>query len=686
MKRYLIFLILPLALTARPQGAEERKAKLEAILRTQNLRTPHDGKLIRYLTDPDSVVRARATFAYGSIQDTSVMGLLVTNLTEGDPRTEYNAAFAIGQTAPLLSKRSRSVLEHDLVWARLDRTSAADRLIEELGKFASQEGLNDLILRFGTDFPLEHRQALVRSIGRSAIRGVITGEAVSYLLRFIRSPESAPWEVVYALQRIGNHELIRNDLDEVVLLYRNTDPYARMYLASLLGKIKDDRVSVEPLLKLADFDADWRVRVNALKALGNLDLKTHDEIVESFRRAFSSENMYLALTALSAFGGSALKEESGSAKTKETFALLRRMAANKNNNYLWQLQAEAALALAKLCGRSVLESVRPTPAHIRLLVARRLEAVGETGAAEAAGIFKEYLRGDEPALYRAALEGLRTISQRNPKDSSLLQTSYVACIAALMTNDVSVVTTAASVLGDSLFLRASSVGPLVEKLSGLSIPNDIEAMQEIIGTLGRLGDSRAAEVLKAQLDQPDRSVALAAASALNMITGREYALTRTFEPLLTDFDFKYLAALPEQMRVMIATIRGDIVVELFKDLAPFTVMSFLRLAKERSFFRGVTFHWVVPNFVIQGGDPRGDGWGGPGYTIRSEFSSLTYEAGTVGMASSGKDTEGSQFFITQSPQPHLDGRYTIFGKVVSGMDIVDKIQVDDRIFDVTIVR
>jgi peptidylprolyl isomerase len=86
--------------------------------------------------------------------------------------------------------------------------------------------------------------------------------------------------------------------------------------------------------------------------------------------------------------------------------------------------------------------------------------------------------------------------------------------------------------------------------------------------------------------------------------------------------------------------------------------------------------------VIQGGDPRGDGWGGPGYEIRSEFSPLTYETGTLGVASAGKDTEGSQFFITQSPQPHLDGRYTIFGKVLSGMDVVNRILVDDRIFDV----
>jgi cyclophilin family peptidyl-prolyl cis-trans isomerase len=134
------------------------------------------------------------------------------------------------------------------------------------------------------------------------------------------------------------------------------------------------------------------------------------------------------------------------------------------------------------------------------------------------------------------------------------------------------------------------------------------------------------------------------------------------------------------------TVRGDIVLELDRSLAPFTVMSFLKLATGRGFYHGQTFHRVVPNFVIQGGDPRGDGWGGPEYTLRSEFSSGTFATGTLGMASSGKDTEGSQFFITQSPQPHLDGRYTIFGRVLSGMDVVDKIQVDDHIYGVTIIK
>jgi peptidyl-prolyl cis-trans isomerase B (cyclophilin B) len=108
------------------------------------------------------------------------------------------------------------------------------------------------------------------------------------------------------------------------------------------------------------------------------------------------------------------------------------------------------------------------------------------------------------------------------------------------------------------------------------------------------------------------------------------------------------------------------------------VQSFVQLAQS-GFYNGLTFHRVVPNFVAQTGCPIGNGWGHPGYRLRCEINRLRYERGIVGMAHSGKDTGGSQFFITHSRQPHLDGRYTIFARVIEGMDVVDSIRVDDRI-------
>jgi cyclophilin family peptidyl-prolyl cis-trans isomerase len=123
--------------------------------------------------------------------------------------------------------------------------------------------------------------------------------------------------------------------------------------------------------------------------------------------------------------------------------------------------------------------------------------------------------------------------------------------------------------------------------------------------------------------------------------------------------------------------------ELLPTEAPLTVDNFVRLA-QRGYFRGITIHRVVPNFVIQDGDPRGDGNGGPGYQIRCEINQVPYERAAVGMALSGKDTGGSQWFVTHSRQPHLDGGYTVFGRVASGMHVVDNIVRGDIVQSIVI--
>lgn len=133
---------------------------------------------------------------------------------------------------------------------------------------------------------------------------------------------------------------------------------------------------------------------------------------------------------------------------------------------------------------------------------------------------------------------------------------------------------------------------------------------------------------------------------------------------------------------VIRTERGDVTVELACDEAPLTCLNFLQLGSQ-GFYDGLAFHRVVPDFVVQAGDPRSDGRGGPGYAIRDEMNLLRYGRGTVGMALSGPDTGGSQFFITLSPQPHLDGGYTVFGRVVSGLDAVFDLVEGDRILGVT---
>ena len=131
---------------------------------------------------------------------------------------------------------------------------------------------------------------------------------------------------------------------------------------------------------------------------------------------------------------------------------------------------------------------------------------------------------------------------------------------------------------------------------------------------------------------------------------------------------------------------GEIRIELYPDTAPKTVESFVTLAK-KGFYDGLTFHRVVPGFVAQGGDPKGDGTGGPGYTVKAEFNHRKHVRGTVAMARAAHpDSAGSQFYICFTPQPSLDGKYTVFGQATSGMEHVDRIQIGEKMKSVRILE
>ncbi len=184
----------------------------------------------------------------------------------------------------------------------------------------------------------------------------------------------------------------------------------------------------------------------------------------------------------------------------------------------------------------------------------------------------------------------------------------------------------------------------------------------------------------AALDDPQRPVRKAAARAIRA-TGRHVVAHPDPMPELSD----PLHGAAGITGARIETERGTIAVALDPERAPATVAHFARLAED-GFFDGLTFHRVVPAFVIQGGCPDGTGWGGPGHSIRSEFNALAHEPGTLGMARSAVDTEGSQWFVTHDRQPHLTAHYTAFGRVTAGMDVVHAIRRGDRILGVTIER
>jgi len=209
----------------------------------------------------------------------------------------------------------------------------------------------------------------------------------------------------------------------------------------------------------------------------------------------------------------------------------------------------------------------------------------------------------------------------------------------------------------------------------LSYPKDKDAMILFINEFGELNMNDAENILKENLNSTSYDICRTSANALKKITGKDY----TFKTLRrTDFDWDYMSNLDKKRFATLVTEKGNIKIKLLPEVAPFSVMNFVKLA-EKKFYDNTTFPRVVPNFVIQGGDPLNNGYGGPDYSIRSEFSPLHYERGIFGMANDGNDTEGSQFFIMHSPHYHLDGKYSIFGEVVEGMDVVDNIAFSDKL-------
>ena len=139
----------------------------------------------------------------------------------------------------------------------------------------------------------------------------------------------------------------------------------------------------------------------------------------------------------------------------------------------------------------------------------------------------------------------------------------------------------------------------------------------------------------------------------------------------------------KQYTATIETEKGNLVLELFASDVPVTVNNFVFLSRE-GFYDGTTFHRVIPDFMAQGGDPAGTGTGGPGYKFADEFTEHTHVTGALSMANAGPNTNGSQFFITYSPQHHLDGHHSVFGQLINGMDVLKTIKNGDTIVQITI--
>jgi len=250
----------------------------------------------------------------------------------------------------------------------------------------------------------------------------------------------------------------------------------------------------------------------------------------------------------------------------------------------------------------------------------------------------------------------------------------------LKDSDVIVRATAADLLADQP-PSDENTRVLIEALPVALQDKDLnDAALSILDALAKQKSSIANDAIKTALDSPDhlirrRAVALLKANGVGDFSNR----IGTVKTRNTEADYRRaIARFGHKVTATVVTSKGAFTIEFRPEAAPLTVDNFIQLAR-KGYFNGQTIPRVVPNFVIQAGDPRGDQNGGPGYQIRCEINEVPFDRAAVGMALSGKDTGGSQWFVIHSPQPHLDGGYTVFGRVIRGMDVVDNIARGDTI-------
>ena len=414
---------------------------------------------------------------------------------------------------------------------------------------------------------------------------------------------------------------------------------AAVHLLAALGRIDrpEDR---DRLVAWLEGAADWRARVAAARALTGF---TRDSLVTGrLMRALDDPRVHVAVEA-----ARALSAEDSLDPDVET-EIGRRVMTRPQP---WQVSVELLPAIAR-AGHSRLNLLwllwlDGNPPRDVTAYSAGLRSLGWGDGREAYLVLQHAATRPEPRISAAALEALAQWWTRGVRTEEVTPERYYAVFErALRSPDVASVATVAPVLADSALVAIGSAALLQEVYADLESPADDEAIAAVREALERAG----APVPPPPPPAPVRAI-----------------------------DWAYLERHGPHPAIRLETARGAIELELDAEAAPQTVETILRLAEDGR-YDGVEFHRVVPGFVIQGGDVgRGDGWGGPGFAIRSELTRIPFDRGAAGMASAGKDTEGSQYFVTHGMQPHLDGRYTAFGRVVSGMDVVDAIRVGDRV-------
>jgi len=668
-------LLLAALLAARPvlaqQGAaadETTVGVLAGLLAAADARRFDLAALREGLSHANPAVRRQAALAAGRIGDAAAIDLLLPVLNDSMPTVQAAVAFALGllkdaRAIPLLLEKIRAVSSTEQAAPQLEAVTA----IAKIGGDAGARALIDILASGspGSATPVVNA-ALLESWRLGTARA-----PVAELVRFTDAVDAATrWRALFSLARLraapGAAPLIRALSDP--------DAQTRTVAARGIGKALLDSARLDPRGAVAGLrrllnDPDAHIRINALRALASFRDST---VAGAIVPLVADRDIGVAVQAETTLGvvrGSAALAALRPRLTSSVFALKRQaliavaqadsstgvaaaVAVGNDGDWRWRLVAAEAFDAAR--ARDRLEGQLTDPDG--RVVARALQALQrivpppEDSALLARA--RVLLRHSDPAVRSVAAELLA----RHPTedDVDLLVTAYDRADRDPF-NDarLSAVSALGAIAASSPTARLCVVTRFV---SATPRPDDYLVRRLAADTL------------------PDTREAWG--PVLPIATGRTLADYR-------DVARRWLApALAgTNPHVILETDRGTLDIELLAAEAPLTVAVIIDLVNRR-YFDGTRWHRVVPNFVVQDGDPRGDGWGGPGFAIRDEINPVRYETGTVGMALSGPNTGGSQYFITHSAQPHLDGIYTIFGRVVggaSGAAVLNAIGQGDRI-------
>ena len=632
-------------------------------------------ELLRH--DDETDVRAMAAFAIGEIESPSGAEALLAALENREPLLRARVVEALGKLAAALPKEPE---------ARSKELGAA--ILDVLNFEARRRSApDDLTILLGLTAALR---------AKPANAGSVIAEFLTYSNPRIRA------DAANTLARLklkdGNEQLRK-------LLTSDPDPTVRANAARVLGAT-EEKSAYEGLLDRALNDKDLRVRVSSIRALGALKDKRagkplvdygtkllnekHSSLNELLEIATTIGRIFQGVPDIEAYGWlDDARARVGPVAPELEIALAK---LSSGNYLLKELQGTAAKRRAQetiLTNWRAASSLAQGLAEIATLDDSSKDNKSEKTQAE--NILRAMLDYRNSGLTINTLvavhseyaipDVLRAFATFKPKDLGEVLVNH------LKESDVIIRGTAADLLGE-LPPDETNARALIDALSVAFADRALnDAALSILDALAKQKTGKANEAIKTALDSNDhlirrRAVALLKSNGVGDFSTR-IGTVKTSNTI-ADYE-RALVRIGKRVRATVTTTKGAFTIEVLPDDAPLTVDNFVQLAK-RKYFNGLAVHRVVPNFVIQDGDPRGDGNGGPGYQIRCEINEAPYERGAVGMALSGKDTGGSQWFVTHSPQPHLDGGYTVFGNVISGMDVVDNIVRGDVIRSIVITE